>query len=607
MPLFSKNRNGFNAIAIFLTVIALLSYPASVSSSYSEYEGKINNHLQEGNNALAGGDLQTAIQNYEACLTLDPNQRYCNINLSSALVDLNESEQDEATKQRRTTRAISALRHVLRLHPKDGDAAFNLALLLQDSSRSEDITGEAARLYQIAVEVADMDDGEEDRWDALANMAAAKQELGEFMGPYGARRSYERSIVLLEGMVEDYQDYLDKMLNEVDSAKREYDDEGYNEAQMQINSINAYLSKLYYGYGTVLTELSPSDCLSLMTEESLLMDTKEGTDDNTAKMVCETNAVNAMRLAVDLDGNNVVAMHMLGAMAGEGEEGGNEYKGKGPASNEFVSALFDDFADTFDEKLGALGYNVPRLIGEAAYDWLQMSNGETFESALDAGCGTGLAGRFIRPLVTGPLVGVDLSQKMLDIAAKCTLAKGCGLEEEDATEKEGLEDDDERSQTPLYNKLVSSDLETVTLNELVLDGHGFDLIVAADVLVYLGDIQKLLQNFAILSNESSDDGASLIFSCERIDDEEAPPSGWKLQSSGRYAHSKKYVTEAAMNAGYDLMYYEEIVPRMEKGEPVQGHLFIFAIGGQSFEEGEEYADYDADDYDHVVESVLEEL
>lgn len=107
-----------------------------------------------------------------------------------------------------------------------------------------------------------------------------------------------------------------------------------------------------------------------------------------------------------------------------------------------------------------------------------------------------------------------------------------------------------------------------------------------------------LLNFAKLSNESSDKESYLIFSCERIEeDDKAPPVEWKLQSSGRYAHSKSYVVDVASNAGYELVSYEEIVPRMEKGEEVKGHLFIFVIGGSI--EGD-------NDYIEVIESVLED-
>ena len=43
----------------------------------------------------------------------------------------------------------------------------------------------------------------------------------------------ERAIVLLEGMVGEYNTYMDQMFNEADSAKSEYDDEGFHETQMQ--------------------------------------------------------------------------------------------------------------------------------------------------------------------------------------------------------------------------------------------------------------------------------------------------------------------------------------------------------------------------------------
>jgi predicted TPR repeat methyltransferase len=599
-------RNWVDATMIFL--VAALS--VSASSSPSENAGNIVTYLQEGNDALAAGDYQAAIRSYEACLALDPDERYCNINYAISLVDdSNESEKDDDdAKRERTARAMSALRHVLSSHPRDGDAAFNLALLLQDSSRSEETTRESASLYQIAVEAMEMDPDEDDRWDALANLAAARQELGEHFGPYGSIRSYERAIVMLEGMIQEYNAYIDGMINDHEAATTEYDDEGYHYAQTQVLTMNAYTSKLYYGYGTILSDLSPSDCLRLMAEESLLIDTERTTsfairtvgkdemDEKSAKVVCETNALNAMRMAVNLDGNNFLASHILAAMTGGEDDDDGGYGSQERASNEFVSALFDDFADTFDEKLGALAYQVPKLVGEVAYDLLRMSQKESFDSILDAGCGTGLAGRFLRPLVGGPLVGVDLSNQMLQKAAQCTLARGCGLKVEDSTvlDDAGV---DGRSSKPLYDKLALSDLETVALDDLIsgLSGEkldGFDLIVAADVFVYIGNLEKILLNFAKLSIGDDSKESYLIFSCERIDDEKAPSAGWKVQSSGRYAHTKSYVKGVAESAGFDLLRYEKIVPRMEKGEEVKGHLFVFIKGGvadeHDFDEDSEY-------------------
>jgi predicted TPR repeat methyltransferase len=609
------------------TVVVIAALVAFSSSSDDDHERIINNHLQEGNDSLSNGEYLSAIQSYEECLILDPNNRYCNINYASALVDADyDIEEDDKSVRRK--KAIEILHHVMTLYPKDGDAAFNLALLLQDMSKSIENTRESASLYQIAVESMEQEQEQtEQQWDALANLAASRQELGIHFGTYGSLRCYERAIVHLEGLAQQYNTYIDTMINNHDAGTRAYDEEGYQHAQSQVLEMNVYTSKLYYGYGTILSELSSSDCLRLMEEtESLLFDTERTTTlkirtltdqkqqqeqqavEESAKEVCIANAINALRMAVNLDGNNVLATHMLTAITGgNGNDEGGGYTRLERASNAFVSALFDDFAETFDDKLGALAYQVPQLIGQAAYDLLQMTHRETFDSALDAGCGTGLAGRFLRPLVSGPLVGIDLSRLMLNKAKECTLTKGCGFKVlvENGNDTTDTDDDttvSARNNRPLYDNLVKSDLETVTLTNLTLNLSstddetamaavgGFDLIVAADVFVYIGNLEKILHNFAKLMKVDDSMESFLIFSCERIDDDnyddqsndgskKQHQQGWKVQTSGRYAHSKMYVTEVAENAGFELVRYDKIIPRMEKGQKVQGHLFVFGIGG----------------------------
>ena len=65
------------------------------------------------------------------------------------------------------------------------------------------------------------------------------------------------------------------------------------------------------------------------------------------------------------------------------------------------------------------GWEPPTLLGAAAAAHVRDARGGApFASALDAGCGTGLVGPHLRPLVTGTLAGVDLSPKMLDRAAE---------------------------------------------------------------------------------------------------------------------------------------------------------------------------------------------
>lgn len=530
-----------------LWTAALCALPVQSSNDEAVPVVGANSYLQAGNDAYGAGDLPQAAAAYEACLaqsyTSDNNdlsssvRNYCAINLASVIVDMEDGD---------LGRAEELYRMALKADPSDGDAAFNLALLLQDR-KTQATTRECADLYQIAVTA------DPSRWDAWANLATALVELSE--QPLYAIHAFERAILLIEQIM------------------AEQGQAGEDPAR------DVYLSKLYYGYGMTLSELSPEACQILAAAPNTLLigsnsnrnRNKNDQTTTTNAIICLENAQNALRSAAILDATNVQAAHMLAAM-GEGGGGDGVHR---RATPEFVAALFDDFADTFDEKLGALEYKVPRIMGDAARRARQVA----FRSALDAGCGTGLAGRYLRPLVSGPMIGVDISKKMLDIAARCTTVSGCGVEDNDTAVDDGKEEE----APPLYDGLMALDLEAMTLSETlhapgvgratdIGSEEGFDLIVAADVHVYFGRLDTLLQNYAKLSR----DEAVLLFSCERATEEEAP-LGWRLLSSGRFSHTKKYVVQAAEDVGYELASYEEIVPRMERGVAVNGHLFHFVL------------------------------
>ena len=328
------------------------------------------------------------------------------------------------------------------------------------------------------------------------------------------------------------------------------------------------LSHLYTAYGNTLLALSDVECHLLALDPHTLLigaETIQPTSTPSTHL-CKENAENSLRNAVTLDATNSKAQSVLdGLLQGGGGAGMHERKPK-----EFVAELFDSFADTFDDKLlKGLQYKVPKLIGEAVVELLPDGK-NVYQNALDAGAGTGLAGRFLRPVVRQNLIGVDASRKMLDIAAKCTVAQGCGLE---STSKSS-------NDKPLYDDLLVMDLEVMTVantlgkssSAAATPAVGFDLIVAADVLVYFGSLENLLNTFQQVSTK----GAMLVVSCERTTPEEAP-LGWRLLPSGRFAHTKQHVQEAAQKAGYELKLYREIVPRMEKGEEVLGHLFGFEL------------------------------
>lgn len=221
------------------------------------------------------------------------------------------------------------------------------------------------------------------------------------------------------------------------------------------------------------------------------------------------------------------ALHMIAAL------GGAEAPSR--ASDDYVRETFDDFAEDFDRQLlEDLNYEAPRLLASA---FAAATGGEAAGlDILDAGCGTGLSGLAFLP-VARRLVGVDLSPGMLD--------------------KARVRD--------LYDALEEAEVGAYC----AAHPSSFDLIVAADVFCYFGDLSQVLaQAFGALRP-----GGWLVFSVE------AAASGrYALTSSGRYSHSDPYVRACADAAGFDVADISEERLRLEYGEPVRGLVVVLEKG-----------------------------
>jgi predicted TPR repeat methyltransferase len=88
---------------------------------------------------------------------------------------------------------------------------------------------------------------------------------------------------------------------------------------------------------------------------------------------------------------------------------GAVYDARGP---EDVAALYDNWAATYDAEMAQAGYRHPS-IGLAL---LARHAPRGAGPVLDAGCGTGLLGDWLRILGFDPLEGLDLSEGMLRVA-----------------------------------------------------------------------------------------------------------------------------------------------------------------------------------------------
>jgi predicted TPR repeat methyltransferase len=179
----------------------------------------------------------------------------------------------------------------------------------------------------------------------------------------------------------------------------------------------------------------------------------------------------------------------------------------------WIATLFDSYASQFDRHLTeTLGYVGPAVFAEAVAAWRPVHGRR---ATLDLGCGTGLVGAAIAPLTTH-LAGVDLSPEMVAEADR----RGC------------------------YAELAVADLIAWT------DGRqpsSADLVVAADVLNYLGDLEPALAAI----HRALAPGGRLLISLERAPGD--PAQGWDLGPALRFRHAVSYVTGLLGRLGFQAV------------------------------------------------------
>ncbi|WP_421850841.1 class I SAM-dependent DNA methyltransferase [Oricola sp.] len=212
------------------------------------------------------------------------------------------------------------------------------------------------------------------------------------------------------------------------------------------------------------------------------------------------------------------------------------------APDPYVAMLFDQHADRFDDILtGQLGYAVPMQLA----DILDSDPVPRFARMLDLGCGTGLSGMTLGHLCDHA-TGVDLSEKMVDMA-------------------------DERA---CYDALYVN--EAVHFLEEWRDAEGpefapFDLIVATDVLPYVGALEPLFAGVAA----NTIPGACFAFSSETLADEKFNSKPWRVTPNQRFAHHRDYLNRLLQDNDFkDISSFEDIIVRHEQGAPIPGWLVV---------------------------------
>jgi predicted TPR repeat methyltransferase len=242
------------------------------------------------------------------------------------------------------------------------------------------------------------------------------------------------------------------------------------------------------------------------------------------------NAASAYRRTVELAPDDIFGASLKLALLG------HEVQPRLPPSS-YVEGLFDDYADRFDAALvERLDYSVPGKLMQL----IQSHGSGAYGHVVDLGCGTGLFGAEIAGKCAG-LEGFDLSENMLAKA-----------EAKD-----------------IYDHLAKADLSLPPEESGLFDNrppHRADLAAAADVMMYLGDLDAVFANAAALLKPAG----TFAFSVEKA----MSASAFELRPSLRYAHSAEHVERMLAARGMQPLATQETVIRMDAGVPITGLLFL---------------------------------
>jgi predicted TPR repeat methyltransferase len=203
-------------------------------------------------------------------------------------------------------------------------------------------------------------------------------------------------------------------------------------------------------------------------------------------------AIASLYRARDLSPHSGVVNHLLNSLCGTTSA---------RAPDGYVSWLFNTYAPSFDNHLARLGYQGPEMLRQLAVraGW----TADASRTILDLGCGTGLSGQPFTPYAAC-LDGIDLSAGMLDQARR----RG------------------------IYSNLHHGEIHAVLGT---LPAAAYDAVLAADTLIYIGDVAQLFRLVA----ERLKPGGSFLFTVE------AGKSGYTLTSSGRYKQADDYLCACA--------------------------------------------------------------
>ena len=402
--------------------------------------------------------------------------------------------------------AVEYFEKALAIKPDYTEVNYNLGLTHQELGQLD----AAVESYKKALAV------NPNYAEAHNNLGVTLKELGQLDS---AVECYEKAITTQPDYAEAHNNLglAFYELDQVDAAV-----ESYKKAL----AIKPDYAEVNYNLGNALNDLGQVDDAVKSYEKALAIKPDYAEAHNNLGNVFKDlgqldDAIKSYERALAIKPDYLVPQHMINALTGNTST---------EPPKEYVKNLFDDYAEGFDDSLiKQLGYKLPFLMKELILKLDPLRN--KFEKVIDLGCGTGLTGIELRD-ISNNLTGIDISSNMV--------AKTRELD--------------------VYDCLIEGDVVDI----LSSSKEKYDLFIALDVFIYIGELTKMFKTVRQCCNKN----ALFIFSIEAQEED-----GYSLLKSARYSHSESYILKTA-SVTFKVIYSQEVNLRKEKEGWIKGKIFI---------------------------------
>lgn len=486
-------------------------------------------HNSKGNVLLRMGQMDAAMNEYRQAVKIDPYYAIAHNSLGRCLY-----------LQEKFIAARKAYQKAIELKPNFSDALYNQGVLLlklgelesalsylqqalQHNPNNPLVYGQMAQIYLQKADYALAVDLLEKRLAAQPDHIDSWHYLGvaylALDKAAAAAECFEKALQLTHRHPQCYEHLATAYLKLQDPEKALT----YFLRQLE----NEPTANAFYNIGVLLIEKGRRQDAILYLKEAVKFDPLHwpahlNLGVEYLKLQQRDEALYHYQQAAKINPNDPEIQHILSALAQD------RVPEKAPA--EYLKNLFDQYASYYDKHLTeSLRYKVPQLLHAAIYEITQIERPEW--EILDLGCGTGLCGELFKEF-SKKLIGIDISPEMVEIARKKNI----------------------------YDELKIEEIETA-----MQAYREIDLIVAADVFTYIGDLAPIFTN----AYQALKAQGLFAFSVEKTD-----KFPYELQPSIRYAHSQSYLESLIRQYGFQILKFVSTPLRMQKDVPVEGYLVI---------------------------------